>query len=154
MPANRAEVKAQLAKITRLEQVFAIVKINGKTHRTYWSESGGNEYAHKHAEYGILDDLQNYGVEDGEIVALDITLKWSPCGQCAMRLNDLKQTLSARKATARVSIEVYYLAVYRGQSDLDPWTVLNHANIPCRAYKNQAEGAWWPQEWHYYQGYY
>ena len=156
MPASQDEVVTAFQGVQDLEHVFAIVKISGTPYKTFWSEPGGKPHSHSHAEYFLAEDLRHYDVEEGEIVEIDITLKWSPCGDCAMQLATLLQELRGKPHANKLTMTVYYLAIYRGKakSGLDPWEVLSTYGIPCKAYKNSVGGGWWPSSWHHYQGYY
>ena len=97
MPASWERVRTALGEIQKVEDVFAITDVSGEASQTYWSKAGAsyNNQAHGHAEYFLADAWQKYRPEQGEIVDIDITLKWSPCGWCAMRLADLKRQLGA-----------------------------------------------------------
>ena len=149
MPASYDEVVRELNQLTCDEDVFAITKISNKSHGTAWSLPNGT-LAHNHAEYRLAQQLKDYEIEEGEIVDIDITLKWSPCGWCAMELQNLLSTFKsrARGVGADVSMTVYYLNIYHDKSGIDAWEVMQAAGIPCVQYGKTDQGKWWPGQRH------
>ncbi len=150
MPASWERVRVALGEIKKVEDVFAITDVSGETPQTYWSKAGAsyNRVAHGHAEYFLADAWQNYRPEEGEIVEIDITLKWSPCGWCAMRLADLKKQLTSAQRQSEARIQIAYLAEYNDKSGIDPWEVLRDAGIACTPYERTAQGVLWGHEKH------
>ena len=88
--------------------------------------------AHGHAEYFLADAWQNYRPEEGEIVEIDITLKWSPCGWCAMRLADLKKQLTSAQRQSEARIQIVFSTTWNQQCGLHAW-LLNRAMLPWTA---------------------
>lgn len=154
MPATWERVRTALGEIQKVEDVFAITNVSGAAPKTYWSKAGAsyNQIAHGHAEYFLADAWQNYRPEEGEIVEIDITLKWSPCGWCAMRLANLKAQLSSAQRQCEARIEVFYLAEYNDKSGIDAWEVLSNAGIPCTPYELTPQGVLWGHEKHKWRG--
>ncbi|HEX6748683.1 MAG TPA: hypothetical protein VF092_15400 [Longimicrobium sp.] len=143
MPATKQNVIDALDDVTEPStDVFLLV---GEGKQVFWSAPGSGSDVQKakfHAESDFLRAFDQREVEEGEIV--EVTIKWSPCGTCAMRLVDLSQILQQRQAL----LEVYYLDVFHGKGggvlgSLDPFDVLAAAGVKLAAYETTHDGAWW-----------
>jgi hypothetical protein len=148
MPASKYRVETALQEVKKSADVFAIVYINGNYLDTFWSRPSdvrGATFKTGCAEYQFIDWFEkNYEVESGEIVAIDITIKWSPYSGCALRLPNLLQT----KNNAAITLSCSYLDVFRENSAKflsigNPLDALKMSGIPCVPYEETADGKWW-----------
>jgi hypothetical protein len=143
MPATRTKVTDALRAVMDPREVFLLVNQGDEI---FWSEAGSGsdvEKARFHAESKFLDWFAGYDLEEGEII--ELTIKWSPCPNCAHRLAEASQKMRAKGA----SLEVYYLDRFRGASrgllsSLDPLEILDVNLVKHAPYERTADGAWWP----------
>jgi hypothetical protein len=160
MPATRERVRQAFTSLGGdAKKVFAIVQFYGqqRPERGYtagmtYSVAGGDSHGHGHAEaimenewQRILaqwDDTSFHDYRD-TITRVDVTVKYSPCQPCVLKLLTIAQ-MTAQKVGNPVPMNVYYLAVYRG--DPDGVGACSGMGIPCNAYEATDEGRWWRDE--------
>ncbi len=143
MPGSKKDVETALRKVTKVEEVFGVLQVNGAVKTVLWSKAGGSAYAHDHAEYNLHEEFKTYDLEEGEVLEVELTLKWSPCLYCAMQLSTFLQLIKQKQSTAVVSLKVYYLDVYRGKNAIDPTELQGTYGFTCTAYESTETGRWW-----------